>query len=164
MALKRVTPGLKTKTLTTGKQRLYSDLDLSFAAKPGSEDADGVFKGDVYKKGDVAAVIQSVQNILLTNTGEKPFEPTFGANLRQLLFDQTSAYSELFISDIIKLSLLKWEPRARVVSVKYYAGNDLLKSGISDFRSHVNNTVRIDVELLINNEGRVATVNMNRLR
>lgn len=164
MALKRVSPGLSNKTLTTGKQILYSDIDLSFTAKPGSEGTDGVYRGDIYKKVDVNAVLQSVENILLTNTGEKPFEPTFGANLRQLLFENTNAYSEGFISSLIRESIGRWEPRAKVMSVKYYAGNQMITSGISDFRDYINNKIRIDVELLIDNEGRVATVNMNRLR
>ena len=164
MALKRVSPGLSNNTLTTGKQILYSDIDLSFTAKPGSEGIDGIFRGDIYKKVDTAAVLQAVENILLTNTGEKPFEPSFGANLRQLLFENTNAYSEQFITSLIKESIGRWEPRAKVISVKYYAGGGIISSGISDFRDYVNNKVRIDVELLIDNEGRVATVNMNRLR
>lgn len=165
MALKRVAPGISRPTLTTGKTDFYSDIDLSFTAKPGSPDSDGVFKGDIYKKKDVAAVIQSVENILLTNTLEKPFEPSFGGNLRQLLFDLNTAYSEKLISKLIEDSIRRWEPRvAEVLSIKYYSGNDLIAQGIKDFRDYVMNNVRIDIELLIDNEGRVATVNMNRLR
>lgn len=164
MALKKVSPGLSKNTSVTGKQIFYSDLDLSFSAKPGTPNESGVYRGDVYKKIDTQAVVQAVENILLTNTGEKPFLPSFGANLRQMLFDLSNSYSEQFVTEIIKSAIKRWEPRAFVLDVKYYAGEELISAGIADFRKYVNNNISIRVEMLIDNEGTVANVNMNRLR
>ena len=164
MALTRTSPGLKTNTLTTGKQDFYSDIDLTFTAKPGSPDADGNFTGDIYKKKDTAAVLQSIQNILLTNTQEKPFEPTFGANLQSMLFDNTVAFSSSFIKGQIQNAINRWEPRAEVKQIKFYIGQELISEGIVDFRQYVSNEVRVHIDVLIDNEGFVATVNMSRLR
>ena len=111
MALKRVTPGKTDTTLVTGKQKEYKDLDLTFSAKPGSLNEDGVQQGDLYKKTDAAAVIQSVENILLTNRLEKPFNPTYGANLRAMLFDMVETYSERIIRNQIINALQRDEPR-----------------------------------------------------
>ena len=55
---------LSTSTITTSRNRLYRDIDLSLAIKGNK---------DVYKKLDAAAVKQSVKNLVLTNHGEKPF-------------------------------------------------------------------------------------------
>ena len=165
MALTRTTPGLNKKTtLTTGKNNFYSDIDLSFTAKPGSVDENGVRTGDIYRKTDAAAVIQAVENILLTNTGEKPFEPSFGGNIRSMLFDQSTAFSSTFLLTQISNAINRWEPRAEVTDVKYFVGQQLLDSGIEDFMAYVNNEVRIQIELLIDNEGFITTVNMSRLR
>lgn len=164
MPLQRQSPGLSKNTLVTSKTVPFKDIDLSFAAKPGSRGSDGVLRGDVYKKEDVDAVLQSVQNILLTNTLEKPFEPSFGANLRQLMFENTNALSENFITGIIKTSIERWEPRAKLVGVKYYAGNSLIRPQVEDLRSFVMNEVSIEIELIVNNTGIVTTVNMNRFR
>lgn len=99
---------INKSTLTTSRRRLYSDIDLSFENRP---------SGDIYKKVDVASVRQSVKNILLTNHGEKPFEPFFGANLRALLFELSSPTLEEDINNAIRTALKNYEPRAVVQRV-----------------------------------------------
>ena len=69
---------LQTPSIVTTRNRKYSDLDLTFAART---------TGDIFKKTDAAAVKQSVKTILQTNFGEKPFQPNFGADLRSRLFE-----------------------------------------------------------------------------
>ena len=69
---------LNTRSLVTTRTRLYSDIDLTFAKKP---------SGEIYKKTDAAAVKQAVKNLLLTNKYEKPFQPSFGGDLNNLLFE-----------------------------------------------------------------------------
>ena len=164
MALKRTSPGLKNSTLVTGKTNFYSDIDLTFTAKPGSVDENGVRTGDIYKKGDTAAVLQSVENILLTNTQEKPFEPSFGGNLRQMLFNSSTAMSASFVTGRIMNAIERWEPRCEVKDIKFLVGDEILEQGLEDFRSYVSNEVRIQIELIIDNEGFITTVNMSRLR
>ena len=136
MALNRVLPGLKNKTLLTGKTKFNSDVDLSFTAKPGtptSYDSSGVgqdFKGDIYKKTDAGAVRQAVKNIIQTNFGEKPFNPYFGGDIRSMLFetrDQESIYLletslELQLENNIRNSISTYEPRAELLNVEINAG------------------------------------------
>lgn len=173
MALKRVTPGLTDNTLVTGRKIKYKDIDLTFTPKTGSpssySNGEGQnFKGDLFTKTDVAAVIQSVQNIVLTNKLEKPFNPRYGANLRSMLFETVESYSETIISDLIRNALSRDEPRVTVTDIKFYDGNTLVQKGArSIFRDgSFRNTVAIIVEFTIDNaEGEFsARVNMNRLR
>ena len=165
MALKRVSPGLKDKTLTTGKKKLYSDVDLTFARKPGTL-VDGVYVGDIYKKIDTAAVVQSVENILLTNYYEKPFEPFYGANIRAMLFETIESYSDQLVTRMITEAIDRWEPRATVIDVEYYAGDELIPKGVIALREYAKNSIYIKVEFKIENieESFIASVNMNRLR
>ena len=54
---------LSTKSITTTRQLTFTDIDLTFTAKP---------SGEIYKKTDAAAVKQAIKNLLLTNKMEKP--------------------------------------------------------------------------------------------
>ena len=181
MALRRVTPGLKEKTLATSRVRKNSDIDLLFKPKPGTVQdpvyrwdprsqrmvlIEGQMIGDIYKKEDAAAVIQSVENILLTNDLEKPYLPFFGANIRSMLFETVENYTEELVrSEIIK-SVELYEPRATVMNVEFWDSNQKLPQGMIILREQVHNSVVIKVEFKIDNyqESFVAKVNMNRLR
>jgi phage baseplate assembly protein W len=165
MALQRIVPGLSKNTKITTKIKLFSDVDLSFTAKQGSEDnGNGVFRGDLYKKVDAAAVKQSVQNIILTNQLEKPFEPKFGANLRSFLFGLSSSFSDDTIKDQIKTQVERWEPRAKITDVIFFNGQTLIPLGTGDISNHFDNTIRIVIEFDINNKGFSTSVQLNRFR
>jgi hypothetical protein len=47
---------LNTTSLVTSRNRLYKDIDLTFAKKP---------SGEIYKKTDAAAVKQAVKNLII---------------------------------------------------------------------------------------------------
>lgn len=100
---------LQTRSLVTSRNRLYSDIDLTFAKK--SSD-------DVYKKTDAAAVKQAVKNLLLTDLGEKPFNPYFGGGLHALLFELADDESNVLIADQVAFALENFEPRAKLISVE----------------------------------------------
>jgi phage baseplate assembly protein W len=106
---------LQTKSVVVAKEKVYRDIDLTFARKP---------SGDIYKKTDAAAVKQAVKNILLTNLYEKPFAPHFGSDLSSLLFNLDTDFAESDIRERIINSINKYEPRARVVSVKTTINGD----------------------------------------
>ena len=167
MALKRITPNLdNSKTLITGKNRDYVDLDLSFTPMPGGL-VDGVRKGDIYKKKDVAAVTQSIKNILLTNHYEKPFDIEYGGNIRSFLFENKNNYSEPFVRNQVKDAIEKHEPRAIVENVLFYDDErQMIGRGAQTMSHFVRNSITITVEYRIETTGTIysANVNMNRLR
>jgi len=100
---------LSNVPLTSSVTRTYKDIDLTFAKRP---------SGDVYKKTDAAAVKQSIKNILLTNFTEKPFQPTFGGNLNNFLFNLSEEFSDFEIREQVTLAINNYEPRAIVLDVK----------------------------------------------
>lgn len=99
---------LNTTTLVTSRNRLYKDIDLTFAKKP---------SGEIYKKTDAAAVKQAVKNLLLTNKYEKPFQPEFGGDLNNLLFELVDNNTVYEIDGAIREAIKRYEPRARVRQV-----------------------------------------------
>lgn len=181
MALRRVTPGLKDKTLATSRIRKNKDIDLQFKPKPGTVKdpvyqwdprsqrmhlVEGQMVGDIYKKEDAAAVTQSIENILLTNFFEKPYNPYFGANIRAMLFETVENYSEELVRDQITKAIQRSEPRATVLDVTFWDSTKKIPQGAVILRHQIHNTVIIKVEFKIDNyqESFIAKVNMNRLR
>jgi phage baseplate assembly protein W len=98
------------KETIRARQNTYSDLDFRFILNPNT--------GDLGLKKDVEAVKQSVMNILLTGTGERPFNPTFGGNLRSYLFENFDDVVEAAMKSTIISSLRNHEPRVKVDSVE----------------------------------------------
>lgn len=135
---------INSKTLVVSRQKVYKDIDLSFAKKP---------SGDVFKKEDASAVKQAVKNLLLTNTTEKPFAPNFGANLNNFLFNLDTEFDAGLLEDKIIETIDIYEPRARVVNV------DLNING--EYHSV---TATVTFRILNTNEVDTIELNLTRLR
>jgi phage baseplate assembly protein W len=135
---------INSATLVVSRKRVYKDIDLSFAKKP---------DGDVYKKMDAAAVKQSVKNLLLTNSTEKPFSPNFGGDLNNFLFNLDTEFDLDLLEERIIQRVDMYEPRAKIVNV--------------DLRVDGNyHTVRATVtfRILNTNEEDTIELNLTRLR
>jgi phage baseplate assembly protein W len=100
---------LGTRSLVTTRTRLYSDIDLTFSKKP---------SGEIYKKTDAAAVKQAVKNLLLTNKYEKPFQPSFGGDLNNLLFELVDNDTVYELDAAVRETVARYEPRALIRTVK----------------------------------------------
>ena len=89
--------------------RIFSDLNLNFTRNPATK--------DVAKLYDIEAVKRSVRNLINTNEGERPFQPTLGSGIRALLFENMSPIIETLIKDRIKETIETYEPRAQLTSI-----------------------------------------------
>ena len=89
--------------------RIFSDLNLNFTRNPATK--------DVAKLYDIEAVKRSVRNLINTNEGERPFQPTLGSGIRALLFENMSPIIETLLKDRIKETLETYEPRAQLTSI-----------------------------------------------
>ena len=108
------------------RQKTFTDIDLSFRASP--------ITGDVAKKRDAEAIKQSCLNILLTNRGERPFDPNFGTDIRKQLFENFDPLIKESLKEEIELALKLFEPRVKVLSVDI---EDLSIRNALDFRIEV---------------------------
>ena len=127
---------LGVSTLIGTRTKLYKDIDLTFANKP---------SGEIFKKVDAAAVKQAVKNLILTNYFEKPFQPLFGGNLREMLFDLADDDAEEDIEERIKNAIGVFEPRAQALNVTAIATPD-------------RNSIRVTVEFRVINTQETVTV------
>jgi phage baseplate assembly protein W len=138
---------LSKVTIAATRNRSYVDIDLSFDKKPTS--------GEIYKKTNAAAVKQAVKTLLLTNRNEKPFQPYFGANLNNYLFELAEAGSEREIESEIRNAIEVYEPRVD-------AGSLVVRAKVlPDYNSL---DVTIIFKIINTNERVEFTTVLNRLR
>lgn len=108
-----VTPGKNEADKITKK---FSDLDLDFIPHPVS--------GDIIPLTDSAAIKRSIRNILFTGLNERLFNPEFGANLKQLLFEPINPGTKQTLTLAITNSIKVFEPRATLVDLKVNVAPD----------------------------------------
>jgi phage baseplate assembly protein W len=89
--------------------RGYKDFNLTFKSNP--------VTGDFSSLKNDEAIKQAVRNIVLTARGEKLFQPTFGSNVRNLLFENFNPFTSEALADEITLCLLNNEPRIVVTNI-----------------------------------------------
>lgn len=104
---------LSSISLAATRNREYSDLDFAFNKKPTS--------GEIYKKTNAAAVKQAVKNLLMTNRNEKPFQPYYGGDLNNFLFELSDENSQSDIEENIKEQIRVFEPRVDLSTLKVSA-------------------------------------------
>lgn len=92
------------------RNNLYTDFDFNFIANPNN--------GDVSKKVDTESVKQSVRNLILTNRGERPFQPFLGSNVRGLLFELGDPFTALELQKEITNTIENFEPRVELIDVR----------------------------------------------
>jgi len=83
--------------------REFKDINLSFKRHPVTNDLLTIKNEDAIKR--------SVQNIVLTIVGEKPFESLFGTNVSDSLFELNTSLQHIGIKEQILASINNFEPR-----------------------------------------------------
>ena len=88
---------------------LYSDIFTGFDVHPELH--------DIVIKRNENAVKTAIHNLILTNKYERPFQPNFGGNIRNYLFEPISPVTQQGIQDEITSIINNYEPRAKLISV-----------------------------------------------
>jgi phage baseplate assembly protein W len=95
---------------TVARKYTYADLDLTFSANP--------MTGDINPVKDIEAIKRSVQNLILTNYQERPFQPEIGSGVRGLLFELADPITTHSIEQAIRRTIKNFEPRVAVLGVQ----------------------------------------------
>ena len=110
--------------------RTYKDLDLNFTAHPVTK--------DVVKRTGNAAIIGALRNLILTNLYEKPFQPTFGSRIRNLLFEDVSFITANMLQSEIQSVIQNFEPRVSVDAIRVEAQPEENRYAVT-LRFYINN-------------------------
>src|SRR6476469_1928918 len=92
---------------------MATDFIGSGWAFPTGVDATGVI---ALARGD-AELVQAMRLILSTYPGERPMRPEFGCRLRDFLFRGGTPDTIAELTDEVRRSLLRWEPRVNIEQV-----------------------------------------------
>lgn len=96
------------------------------------------------------AVKQSIINILLTNVGERVYNPTFGSEINKLLFENVTPQTTATLISLIKSAIDNFEPRAKVIDVVASPLPDNNAYTVSIVFSVINKTEPVYLEFLLN--------------
>tara|TARA_R100001082_G_scaffold60900_1_gene33894 strand:+ start:382 stop:783 length:402 start_codon:yes stop_codon:yes gene_type:complete len=89
--------------------KAFKDLSMSFKFNP--------LSGDLIALKNENAIARAVRNIILTTPGEKFFDPDFGSNINEILFENISEITADSIKEEIENSLQNYEPRVEIIEV-----------------------------------------------
>ena len=87
----------------------FKDLSVTFKTHPVTDDL-------VCVK-DKAAIVQALQNLILTNKGERPFQPKIGSSVRELLFEPLDYGTAALIKAEIAETINAHEPRIQLTDI-----------------------------------------------
>ena len=128
-----------------GREVQFSDLSIAFTPHP--------VTGKPATKKNAQAVTGALKNLILTNRFERPYEPAFGSDIRNRLFENFDPVEAVNMEEDIKLAISNYEPRVEVNEIKVVGGPD-------------NNTVSVYVSFFIINqaEPEVLQIEIERVR
>jgi len=96
-------------------RKVYADIFNNLDKHPISD--------DVAVRTNENSVKQSIRNLLLTDKGERLFQPNLGSNIRKMLFENITPQTITIIEQMIRDTLDVYEPRANVIEV-VVSGNE----------------------------------------
>ena len=99
----------QTQSKSTRNSRQFRDIDLDFNRN--------AVTNDVAVVEDVVAVKRSVKNLIQTNFYERPFQPELGCGIRELLFENFTPMTKIFLQRKIEEVLINYEPRIQLQNV-----------------------------------------------
>jgi len=124
------------------KEVVFSDVNVTFTPHPVTG------KLPVLKNAD--AVKRAVRNLILTNFGERQYDPLYGGNIRAMLFENTD---DPLLQDQLKrqieVAIKNYEKRARVESVAVDVRPDSNNIAVRIRFMVVNQRFPVDLEVAI---------------
>ena len=88
---------------------VYSDFFTDLDKHP--------LRNTLLRKTNVDAVKQSLRNLMLTDRGERLFQPRLGGHIRAMLFENITSQTFITMQEHIKDVIEAHEPRAEVIDV-----------------------------------------------
>ena len=130
--------------------RQISPIDFNKSAAVGVDipfSAPGVFKPNYTTK---EAIKNNLINFFLTNPGERPLNPSFGAGLRNFIFEQIVDNNLDFLQEEIQSGLNNFFPNINVINLDILKNEDTNEISVSmDYNiqnTGINDSLNLDFE------------------
>jgi len=128
-------------TQLSKKQEFFSDFLTNFDKHP--------ITNNLAKTTNENSVKQSLRNLILTNIGERLFEPTVGSNVLASLFEPDDVVTAQNIVYHINLTVAQNEPRVNMLDVSVVPLPDQNAFSVSLLFSIINNPTPIALSLIL---------------
>lgn len=132
MVVSLLTP--KSKKIT-----IYTDFKKNLEVSPVSQ--------DITVNKDEDAVKEAIQNLILTDRGERLMQPNLGGNIRAMLFENITPAVLTLIEDQVRTTIELYEPRAELIDV-------IVTSNIDD------NIVKVTIVFYVKNNQQPISVDV----
>lgn len=130
-----------TLTSTTKQLEFFSDFTNAFKQSP--------FSKQLSILTNEKSVNQSLKNLILTNTGERLFQPNIGSDIRTMLFEPNYLDYLNKIEMLIKNTIAISEPRINLLRIDFPETNDPKVVDISLTYQLINNPEEITYNLIL---------------
>lgn len=125
-----------------GSYTIYQDLFTKILFENDTKDAALISNED--------AVKQAIINIILTNVGERLFNPLLGSEINKMLFENVTPQTTSTLKNLIRSAIENYEPRANLIDVVASPLPDENAYSVSIVFSVINKTEPIYLEFLLN--------------
>lgn len=122
-------------------ESIYADFRKDLIVNP--------ISGDLALNKDEEAIKESLKNVILMDKGEKLFQPSFGGNIRAMLFELNSPATLKLIQEQIKSTINNYEPRVELIDVEVYSLIDDNKVAIKIIYALRNREEPLEVEFIL---------------
>ena len=119
----------------------YKDIDTLFGAHPVTRKLNTLTNNQ--------AVARAVKNLILTNKGERPYQPFLGSDVTYMLFELNDGTVELELKEAIELCIQNYEPRAELTFPGVVVNQNIDK-----------HTVAVDITFRVVNQTEPITLNI----
>jgi phage baseplate assembly protein W len=121
------------------KITIYTDFKKNLEISPVSQ--------DITLLKDEDAVKEAIQNLILTDRGERLMQPNIGGNIRAMLFENITPAVLTLIEDQVRTTIELYEPRAELIDV-------IVSSNIDD------NIVKVTIVFYVKNNQQPISVDV----
>jgi len=100
---------IKTARQVNDARTVFSDFASTFTVHPVTQ--------DLTTKRNENSIKQSIKNLLLTDRGERLFQPDIGSDIKALLFENITPQTEVALKKRVYNTIERFEPRCQLVDV-----------------------------------------------
>jgi phage baseplate assembly protein W len=129
-------------TPLTKKREIYSDIGKDFLLNPVSS--------DVSRKINEESIKESIKNLVLTDRGERLFQPNVGCDIRAMLFENFTQETVDTMRNMIFETIEAYEPRCELLGVDVTGKIDSNNINVTITFAVIINEEPITLEILLN--------------
>lgn len=128
-------------TPRTRSQEFFSDFTRNLEQIPGRK--------DLSRRINENAVKESIHNLVMTDRGERLFQPNIGCDIRGSLFENIDPNTILLLKENIRYTITTYEPRCNLHNVEVEANIDTNELRVRIVFSVINtsNTSELTIDL-----------------